>query len=254
MHALDTHVETALDSPYSRDRADAIEQLGSLYPEAGPEDRRRIAETLREVAVESAHRDDRALARETLVSCFEAAPDPIQGVVVDTFVELARDGRDSDSRLAAIDDLRGIYPDLDEAGRDEVGRALAELAGNDTYAKVRRRARRRLSDVTRDERAEADDEEDAGDETIAYLGQSLADHLDTAARESAEDCRERAEELREFLEEHPVEDEAYEDVREETGDLLDALAVVSGDQLADDRIERVERLAARVERLYRRQG
>lgn len=252
MHAIDTHVETALESPYSRDRAEAIEQLGTLYGDVDERDRRRIAETLREVAIESAHRDDRKLARETLLSCFDTAPDAIEGVVVETVTELARDARDSDARLAAIDRLRELYPDLTDPRRDEVGKTLAELAGNDTYADVRRRARRRLSDVTRDEREDAGEDDGESGDAVAYLGRSLAEHLDAAAEESAADCRERAEELQEFLAEHPVEDEAYESVRADTDDLVDALAVVSGDDLAADRIERIERLASRVERLYTR--
>lgn len=251
MGAIEQYRETALDSPYSRDREEAIETLADLYSDADEVDQRRIAETLRDVAVESAHRDERELARDTLIECFESAPDSIAGIVVETFTDLARGSKFSEERFDAIDTLRRVYPDLDEHQRDEVGQTLAEIAGNATSAEERRRARTKLSDVSRIER-ESDGEDDGG-EAVDYLGQSLAEHLEAAAHEGREACLQRAEEIAEFMVDQSVDDEAYADVREDVEGLIEALAVMNGEELADDRIERVDRIASRVERLYARE-
>ena len=253
-HGIESHRETALDSPYSRDRAEAIESLAELYPDAPEDDKRTIAETVREITLESSHRDERELAREKLLACFETDPEAIEGVVVETLTELAADAKFSDDRLDAIDDLREIYADLSETRRDEVGKALAEIAGNATYEDERKRARRRLSDITRIEREAGDEEDEGGEEAVDYLGQSLAEHLEAAAHESAAECRQRAEEVREFMAEHPVDDSAYEDVREDVEGLIEAFEALGTDgELAEDRIERVERIASRVERVYARE-
>lgn len=249
---IDSHRETALDSPYSRDREEALEELAGMYPDAEARSKRRIAETYRQVAVESSRRDERDLARERLLDCFDTDPDSIASVVVETLIELATDAKFSDDRLDAIDSLRDVYPDLEEPQRDTVGKTLAEIAGDGTYEDERRRARQRLSDVTHIEQQESgggDDNEDAA----AYLGKSLAEHLENAAQESAEECRKRAEEIQEFMAENPVDDESYEEVKSDVDGLLEALSVVGTDgELAEDRVTRVERIAARVERVYSR--
>lgn len=252
---IETHCDTALNSTYSRDREEAIEELGRIYPDASTDGQTRILETLRQVAHESSSRDERSLARETLLECFENAPGTAMQVVVETVSELAESSKFSEERLEAIDMLRRIYSDVDEHHRDEIGRTLADIAGNATYEDERRRARRRLSDISREEHeetVEAGGTETASD-TIGYLGVSLADHLDQAAHEGPEECRKRAEEVSEFLAENPVADDSYDDVRSDVESLVEQLAVVpTGNSLDEDRIDRVERISARIERLYER--
>jgi hypothetical protein len=247
--AIDTHCETALESPYSRDRAEAIEELAGLFPDATEDGKRRVLETLRQVTHESSSRSERNLARETLAECFEADPAVAAPVVVETFADIAAESKFSDERLDAIDRLRACYPDLEERYRDTVGKTLADIAGNATYEDERRRARRRLSDISRDERGSTDERNDA----VGYLGESLAEHLEQAAREGSEECLGRAEEVSEFVHENPVDDDAYDSVQDDIDALVEQLQVVpTGDNLDADRQERVERLAGRVERLYAR--
>jgi hypothetical protein len=253
---IDSHCETALESPYSRDREEAIEELRRVYPGADGDGKRRILETLRQVARESSSRAERALARETLQACFDADATAAKQIVVEAFCGLAEDSKFSEERLAAIDTLRELYPDTTDQSRETIGRTLAEIAGNATYEDERRRARQRLSDISRDERADttADTGTESGpDEAIGYLGESLAQHLEQAAHEGPEACRQRAEEVREFVSEHRLDDAAYGDVRDDVDALVEQLSVVpTGDSLDEDRIKRVERIAARVERLYTR--
>jgi ubiquinone biosynthesis protein UbiJ len=250
--AIDTHCETALESPYSRDRADAIEELAGLFPDATAEEERRVLETLRQVAHESSSRSERDLARETLTECFEANPAAAAPVVVETFSNIAENSKFSDERLDAIDRLRACYPDLDERHRETVGKTLADIAGNATYEDERRRARQRLSDISRDERTGSTDK-DSADDAVGYLGESLAEHLEQSAHEGSEECLQRAEEVSEFVQENPVDDDAYGSVCEDIDALVEQLQVVpTGDDLDADRQERVERLAGRVERLYTR--
>lgn len=248
--AIDQHRETALDSPYSRDREEAIEALSDAYASADERDRRRIAETLREIALESAHRDERELACERLLNCFESKSEAIEGIVVETLTDIAEESKFSEERGEAIDALREVYPELDDQRRNSVEKTLAEIAGDATREEERRRARRRLSDVSRVEQEEPDTSEGETDEAVNYLGQSLAEHLENEAEESSEACLQRAEELAEFLEENPVDDSSYEEVRSDVDGLIEALEVVDSDELAADRIERVGRIASRVERLY----
>jgi hypothetical protein len=252
---IDSHCETALDSPYSRDREEAIQELQRVYPDADRDGRERILETLREVAHGSSSRSERELARETLVDCFGVDPSAAQAVVVESFCELAESSKFSEERLEAIDSLRQFYPDVDEPYQEQIGHTLAEIAGDATYEDERRRAQRRLSDISRENRKEsAADGEDGPSEEIGYLGSSLADHLEAAAREGAEECRQRAEEVNEFLAEHPVSDEAYEGVCEDVESLVEQLEVVpTGGTLDDERIQRVDRIAGRIDRLYTRQ-
>ena len=248
---IGTHCETALDSPYSRDRQSAIRELGRVYPGADPADRDRILETLRQVAFEGSARDDRKLAREMLLDCFETDPADAAPVLVDTFRELAEKARLSDERLEAIDSLRKCYPKVDERHRSAIGSTLADIAGNATYEDERKRAQRRLSDVSQHEREETTAPGSA--ESAGYLGQLLADHLKTAARDGPEACRQRAEEVSEFLVEHPVDDDAYDDLVADAESLVEQLAVAPTDgALDEDRIRRVEGIAARMERLYAR--
>jgi hypothetical protein len=250
--AIETHCETALDSPYSRDREEAIRELQRIYPDTDSASRERILETLREVAHESSSRSDRELARETLVDCFDADPPTAEAIVVDAFCELAGESKFSDERLDAIDSLRRFYPDVSERYRDVIGRTLAEIAGNATYEDERGQARRRLSDISREEREQLGDSGGPTEE-IGYLGTSLAEHLEGAAHEGTEECLQRAEEVGEFLAEHPVSDDAYESVCEDVESLVEQLQVVpTGETLDEDRIQRVERIAGRIERLYTR--
>lgn len=250
--AIDTHCETALESPYSRDRADAIEQMQELYPSAGEDDKEQILETLRAVAHDSSSRDERALARDTLLACFEVDSATAASVVVETFVELAEDSKFSDERLDAIDTLRQIYSDVDEPHRDVLGKTLAEIAGNATYEDERDRARRRLSDISREERQSAGKESKLN-EQLSYLASSLAEHLEASATEGPEECLRRAEEVSEFLSENPVADDAFDEIEEDVESLVTQLAVVpTGDELDEERVQRVERIAGRVERLYAR--
>lgn len=254
---IDTHCDTALDSPYSRDRQEAIKELQQVFPDAGTDSKAKILETLRQVAHESSSRDERELARETLLACFEADTATTAPVVVDTFCDLAEESKFSEERLESIDTLRRLYSDLPEQKRDVVGRTLAEIAGNATYEDERRRARRRLSDISREERetlpGSGSDSTDSTGDAIGYLGVSLAEHLENAAHEGSEECLQRAEEVSEFVGENPVSDEAYSEVQDDIDSLVEQLEVVpTGGDLDADRKERVERIAGRIERLYKR--
>lgn len=254
MTAIETHRETALDSPYSRDREEAIEQLQALYPDSATDEKRRILETLRQVAWEATSTQERDLARDALVDAFESAPDVGASVVVPFLCEQAADASHAEERLDAMDSLRQLYPAVDEQSQEEIGQTLADLAGNATYENERRRARQRLSDISAENRREsADDAEtDEGAGSVGYLGKSLAEHLATAADESPEACLQRAEELRDFVAENPLDDESYDDVRDEIDQLAEQLAVLPGDDLDDERRDRVRRVANRIERLYQR--
>jgi len=248
---IGTHCETAVDSPYSRDRQSAIRELGRVYPGADPADRDRILETLRQVAFEGSARDDRKLAREMLLDCFETDPADAAPVLVDTFRELAEEARLSDERLEAIDSLRKCYPRVDERHRSAIGSTLADIAGNATYEDERNRAQHRLSDISRHEREEVAAAGSA--ESAGYLGQLLAEHLENAAQAGPEACRQRAREVSEFLAEHPVSDDAYDELVADAESLVDQLEVVPTDgTLDEERIQRVEGIATRIERLYAR--
>jgi len=244
--AIRTHSETALDSPYSRDRQDAIEELARSFPDAGTDGKREILETLREVALEATGTAERELARENLVDCFESDPDAAADVVVQTFATLARDGKFTDDQLAAIDTLREVSRDVSAKHVDRIRETLSELTTDATSEDVRDLARRRLTDV---ESATPDEDDESDD----YLVVSLAEHLQNAATESTEACRKRAAELRDYVADHPVEDDAYDSVRDDLDALVEQLAVVpTGGELDDERRERVDRIAERAKRLYQR--
>lgn len=255
--AIETHCETALESPYSNDRENAIEELGQLYTDVGTEQQRQILETLRQVATDATASNERALARETLFEAFETNPAPGSSLVVSFFCDEAANASRTEGQLDAIDTLRELYPVVDENQKEKIGATLAEIAGDGTYEDVRQRARQRLSDVTSENKraAGSGSKEKAGrdDEgSVGYLGQSLAEHLEAAAHDSPEACLQRAEELRDFVAENPLGDETYEDVREEIQSLTEQLSVLRGDELDSDRVDRVERVANRVKRLYSR--
>ena len=251
-----THRETALDSPYSRDRRDAVGELARAFPDAGTEGKREVLETLREVALEATGTAERELAREKLLECFDADPGTAAGVVVPAFAALAREGKFKDDRLEAVDTLRRVAGDAPPAEVERVRETLSELASEATSEDVRNRARRRLTDV------EAAVPEDGGgangdgrgtDGSDDYLAVSLAEHLQHAAGESAEACRQRAAELRDYVESNPVDDDAYGDVRGDLDALVEQLDVVpTGDELDSERRERVDGLAERTKRLYQR--
>lgn len=248
---IETHRETVLDSPYSRDREEAIEELGDVFPDAGADGGRQILETLRQVSRESSSRSERELARDQLAACFDTDPGAAAPVAVEAFCGVAAESKFTDERLDAMDRLRELYPRLDDQHRDAVGKTLADIAGNATRERERRRARHRLSDISRDERsgtagAGGGDGTDAGD----YLARSLAEHLERAAHEGPEECLRRAKELGEFLSENPT-DGSYREVRDEVEALVEQLEVVpTGNELDEERRAQVERLAARVERMY----
>lgn len=253
-----THCDTALESPYSHDREEAIEELVEVFPGANATEKSRIVETLRQVAFDSSSRTERELARDGLLECFEADTQYVEETVVDAFCELAESSKFSSERLEAIDTLRELARDVHENQRDVVARTLADVAGNATYEDERRRARQRLSDISRSERqrARTGDQPDDSSQTgaVSYLGESLAEHLAHAAHESPDACLQRAEEVSEFVEEYRVSDEAYQAVKQDVDALVQQLRVIpTDDTLDEERIDRVEHIAARVERLYTRQ-
>jgi len=254
--AIETHCGTVLDSPYSRDRKEAMEELKRIFPGTGRDGKIKIVETLREVILESSSRDERELASQILVDCFEEDLSTVAPIIVETFLEVARDSKFSEQRLASLDLLRDIYPNLDEQYQEQVGRALAEIAGKATYEDERRRARTRLSDISREERnVENDgvDDVDSFDDAINYLGESLAEHLERSAHEGSKECLQRAEEADEFLEENPVQDESYDSLKEDIESLVEQLNLVpTGSELNPDRVERIENIAARIKRIYQR--
>lgn len=251
--AIETHRKTALDSPYSGDREKAIEELARVYPNASSDEKRRVLETLRQVAIESAHRQERELARETLVDCFDADAAAAADLVVRCFAELAQESKFSEERGAAIDTLRRLYPDVDEHNQERIGQTLADIAGNGTYEDDRRRARLRLTDIAADERSGAGDSRRVTRDSLGYLGESLAEHLANAAEESPDACRQRAQEVRDFVVDTAVDDESYAEVRDDLDELVEQLEVVPADgDLDDDRVARVKQIAMRVKRLYER--
>lgn len=257
MNAIETHRETALNSPYSRDRREAIDELGRSFQSADADAQRHILETFRQVAHDATSRSERAHARDALVDAFEAAPGVAVGVVVPALCELAVESRHKRERLAAIDALRTVYPDATDEYREQIGSTLADIAGNATYEDERRRAQRRLTDLTADEQQTFDTDSDAERDAapIHYLGRTLAEHLIHAADESPEACIQRAEELGDFLADHPVARDSYDAVRADLSALVEQLEVApTGDGLDADRKQQVERIATRVQRLYERAG
>ena len=249
-NVIQTHRETALDSPYSRDRKEAITQLGQLFPDVAANEQRQILETLREIVHQATSTQERDLARETIVEAFNSDPSVAASVVVPCFCDIAESASHSDERLDAIDSLREFYPVVGEQLQKQIETKLTEIAESATYEDERRRAQRRLSDVvSHDGQSETVDKDGA----IGYLAQSLAKQLADAADSSAEACVNRAEELREFVDNNPVNDDKYETVRDELAGLTEQLAVVPTDgEFDDERKQRIRRAADRVKRLYLR--
>ncbi|MFB6184289.1 MAG: hypothetical protein ABEI96_07015 [Haloarculaceae archaeon] len=245
-----THRETALESPYSRDRESAIEELAAVYEDVDAEGRREILETFREVVLESSNRSERELAREKLLSCFEADPSTAAEVAVGTFAAVATDATFSGERESAIDVLRRLHREAPNE-RERIEETLESIAEEATREDERERARRRLSDLASDaDGTGGSNETGDGD----YLGVSLAEHLAAAADESPAACRRRAAELRDFVADEQVASDSYREVREDLDALVDQLEVVPTDgDLDADRKERVRDVADRVERLYGRQ-
>jgi hypothetical protein len=253
--AIGAHRETALDSPYSRDREEAIEELARAFPGRSEADSRAILETLREVMLDATSTSERELAREKLLACFDEDPDAARDVVVPALCELAESGKFKDDQIAAIDALREVARDVPGDNVETVRETLSELASDATSEDVRSRARRRLTDLDADGSGgtDAGGNDDGGSGDGSYLGVSLAEHLQSAAGESAEACRKRAVELLDYVADHQVDDEAYDEVREDLDALVEQLDVVpTGDELGDQRRERVERIAERTKRLYQR--
>lgn len=249
--AIQTHCETALESPYSRDRTEAIEELERLFPDASAEQKRQILETLREIAHEATGTQERQLARETMVETFDADPAVAESVVVPSFCDLAADASHSEERLDAIDSLRVVYPTVNEELRNRIQDQLTTIAESATYEDERRKARRRLSDIANSEVQSNGESATDGERAVGYLGQSLAEQLTDAADDSPEACRRRADELSEFLENNPVDADEYESIRNDVTDLAEQLAVIpTNGRLDDDRKQRVERVAERTKRLY----
>ncbi|WP_436908535.1 hypothetical protein [Halosimplex marinum] len=244
--SIATHRETALDSPYSRDREAAVEELARSFPSASEEGKREVLETLREVGLDATGSAERELAREKLLDCFEADPETAAPVVVPAFCRLARDGKFTDERLAAVDTLRRVARDAPTDHVEPITETLSDLSAEATSEDLRDRARRRLTDI------ETRDGDVSGDDS-GYLAVSLAEHLQRAAGDSPESCRRRAVELRDFVANHPVDDDAYGTVRDDIDALVEQLDVApTGDELDDQRRERVDRIAERAKQLYRR--
>jgi len=86
-----------------------------------------------------------------------------------------------------------------------------------------------------------------------YLAEKLAALLVRAALDGPEMAIQRAEEVSEFLAEYPVDDRAYSETRDEIDSLIKQLSTIpTGKELGDERIERIERIAAKFRRLYAR--
>jgi hypothetical protein len=252
---LENHRETALESPYSHDRKDAIKSLSELFPSVGDDEKRQIIETLRTVGIEATGQDERQLAVEKLEAAFRQDPAIAAPSAVPFFCELATDGRTSDTRLSAIDTLREMHSDVGATRQDEIGSTLSEIAGEATYEDERKRARQRLSDIAAEDKgsAGAPEKNESESKHIRYLGISLAEHLANSVDESPEACERRAREISDFLSENPVSDSAYDDIEAEINQLVKQLdAVPTKDGLGNERKERVRDLATRVKAVYKR--
>lgn len=254
-HALKNHRETALESPYSEDRKDAIKSLSELYSSVDDDGKRKIIETLRTVGTEATGREERRLAVEQVETVFQQNPALAGPIVVSFFCELAADGKTSDTRVAAIDTLRELYPDVDAAHQDTIGSTLSEIAGDATYEDERQRARQRLSDIAAENDSTSDTTGHTENNTshVGYLGISLADHLANSVDESPEACEQRAKEVSDFLSENPVSDSAFDDVQDDVDRLVEQLDVIPTDGgLDEERKEQVRSLATRIKHLYQR--
>jgi hypothetical protein len=255
----------ALESTYGDDRRDALERLADRYDRADEAGRREILQTFADVARDATHAEERELAREQLEDLYER-DSTAAGTVVSTYCWLATEADYSGEREGAIERLRrlgrsGVTADL----RDRIAETFETVVDEATYSDEREKARRGLTELPAEGETTAthgggtnegataatDDERASGD---AYLAVSLTEHLAAARTEGAETCLTRAEELHDFVDGHPVEDEAYDSVRADLSSLVDQLSVVADGQstLGEQRRAKVERLADRTKRLYLR--
>jgi hypothetical protein len=247
----------ARESTYSSDREEALEQLADLYPDADESERRSIGRTLVDVATGATHGDERRLAQEELDELFrESAPD-IEGPAVTAHRRLAIDGDRAQERERALDRLREYqHQGLSIERLDEIRETYETVMDEATHESERRLARDGFAELERLDLEEASSPTGETEESDAYLAVSLAEHLEEAADQSPDACQERLDELRSFVAESPVEDDAYEEVRSELAEQLRQLesAPTAGDSLDPERRERITQLAERVRRLYLRSG
>lgn len=246
----------ALESTYGDDRRDALNRLAERYDRADEAGRREILQTLADVARDATHEEERELARDRLGDLYER-DSAAEGTVVGTDCWLAAEADYSSEREAALDRLRrigrgGVSADL----RDRIADTFETVAEEATYSAEREAARRGLSELP--------DEGTAGDSTStgagvesgdAYLAVSLAEHLAAARSKGADACLGRAEELHDFVDGHPVDDDAYGEVRDDLSSLVEQLSVVADAQadLGEERQAQVQRVADRTKRLYLRE-
>jgi len=264
MNDIVTELRTqALESTYGEDRRDALERLADRYDGADEAERREIRQTLADVARDATHKEERELARERLDDLYER-DSAAAGTVVGTYCWLATEADYSGEREAALDRLRrigrsGVSADL----RDRIADTFETVTTEATYSAEREQARRGLSELP-DEGATNGDAGGSGggggtgsrESGDAYLAVSLTEHLVAARTEGADACLGRAEELHDFVDRHPVADDAYGEVRDDLSSLVDQLSVVADGQssLGEERRAQVERVADRTKRLYLRSG
>lgn len=251
----------ARESTYSSDREGAIGRLADLYPDAGETDRDAIGRTLSEVATDATYAEERELAQTALDDLFrESAPD-VAEYAVGAHRRLAVEGTRATERRQALDRLRryqdaGLAPEL----REQVRETYLTVVDEATHEDERRRARDALAALEAADAGGASDAGDASDagrdgdaERNAYLAVSLAERLADAV-DDPEACRQHVEELRAFVEQFPVDDEAYEAVRSDLEAQTQQLeAIPEGrDGFDDERRERLRSLSERVRQLYLR--
>lgn len=100
-----------------------------------------------------------------------------------------------------------------------------------------------------------------GGPTLAAHARVLAENLRSKRLHSPNDCLQVATEVRDFVEENPLDTDSYERTHEAVDGLVEKLetkvnsqAALGGDELDEENRERVERVASRVEGLYSRTG
>lgn len=102
---------------------------------------------------------------------------------------------------------------------------------------------------------------DSSGPTLASHARVLSENLRSKRRQSPNDCLQVATEIRDFVEENPLETGPYEGTREAVAGLVEKLetkvnsrAALGGDDLDEENRQRIERVASRVEQLYSRAG
>jgi hypothetical protein len=262
----------ALDAVAASERREAMAELADVFGDVDAESRRTVLETYRRVVEEATSSSERELARETLERLFDRAPGEVAPVAVRVYADLATEARHSRERVEAIDALgRLARAGLPEALAADVEQTLVDVAASASRRREREHARDRLAELLaagdlepsaavrgvgvdeQDVAAAGVADVDPADESMsAYLAVSLAEHLEAAARESPADCLERARELAAFVEDQPPTGADHDEVVEALSGLVDQLEVHPGDELDEQRRQRVASLADRVERLYLR--